>query len=64
MAVQARILTFSFELNDNDSSKVTLQFGAKQISRDIPKGHGLIRASAILDKAGELVDAEIVTQPT
>ena len=63
MAAQARILTFAFEGGETESSKVLFQFGTKQIYRDIPKGHGVVRASAILDKTGELADVEVVTQP-
>jgi hypothetical protein len=56
-----RILTLKFESNDTES-KVVFELGLKSVERQIPLGHGVIRAAVILDDKGQISDAELVTQ--
>lgn len=59
---KAKILTVRFESGESGSA-VNFEFGTKTISIPIPKGHGVVKASAIIDE-GELQDAELVTDKT
>lgn len=56
-----RILTVRFIQNETES-KVIFEFGVREIGKLIPQGHGVLRASAILDEKGFLSDAELVTE--
>ena len=40
---------------------VTIEFGSKEVQKQIPAGQGILRMSVILDENNELFDAEIVT---
>jgi hypothetical protein len=41
---------------------IVSEFGTESIRREIPKGHILVRFSAILDEKRQLSDIEIITQ--
>lgn len=49
---------------EEDESFVVFELGMTELTRKIPSGHGLVRASAILNDNGELVDVEIITAKT
>jgi hypothetical protein len=61
MASMPRILSVRFESGENES-KVVFELGLKSVERQIPSGHGVIRAAIILDDKGQISDAELVTQ--
>ena len=60
-ASKARILSVEIEQNGDDAEMI-FRFGTERLSRPIPNGHSFVRASAILDKDGNLSDCEVVTQ--
>ena len=63
MANSPKILSLKFEVSEQESN-VVFEFGNKSVVKQIPLGHGVLRASAILNDKGELIDAEIVTEKT
>ena len=56
-----RIMSMEIEQNGDDAEMV-FRFGAEKLSRPIPAGHSFVRASAILDKDGNIADCEVITQ--
>ena len=61
-ANQPKILTMRFEPGESES-KVIIDFGAQQMERKIPQGHGVLRVSAIIH-GNDLSDVELITQQT
>ena len=58
---KAKILSIETE-NIGEETIMTFKFGAAKLSKTIPNGHSLSRASAILNDNGELVDCELITE--
>ena len=61
MAVSPRVLTMRVKPSD-EGTLVLVEYGTVELERKIPENHGIIRASAILNAAGELIDVELVTE--
>jgi hypothetical protein len=61
MASMPRVLSIRFESGESES-KVVFELGLKSVERQIPLGHGVIRAAVILDDKGQISDAELVTE--
>ena len=63
MALNApKILTIRFEPSEPESL-VVFEFGAQTMEKKIPRGHGVLRASAIIH-GDSLSDVELITQQT
>lgn len=60
MTPQPKVLMIRVDADDSNTT-VKIEFGAKEIVRDIPIGHGISRVSVILDESNALQGVEVVT---
>lgn len=60
-SVRAKILSMEVK-QTGETAEVLFRFGNKEIAKPFPDGHAFVRGSAILDDAGNLMDAELITE--